>query len=206
MKRIVIIGSGGHGRVVANIAELNGYKEIVLLDDDISKEGVCGRVDEYEKYLDTADFFVAIGDSHAREKIYLMLKEKNATVITLIHPRATVCGNVTLGKGTVIMAGAVVNVGVEIGNGVIVNTNSVIEHDCSVNDFSHISVGSGVCGGVSVGKHTWIGAGATVINNVEICDNCMIGAGSTVVKNIILEGVYVGTPARKHYRRSYNFE
>ena len=196
MRKLIIIGAGGHGRVVADIASLNGYQDIGFLADD-DNGSVIGKVSDFIKYIDTSDFFVAIGNSAVRQRIQKELENNNAKIVSLFHPSAIIANNVKIGKGTVIMAGAIINPNTVIGEGVIVNTNSSVDHDCIIDDFTHISVGAKICGTVNIGKSTWIGAGATVINNKNVCANCMVGAGATVVKDIAFSGTYIGTPARK---------
>lgn len=198
VKRLVIIGASGHGKVIADIARKNGYKEIVFLDDDesvhecggypvIGKSSEAGTID--------ADIIIGIGNAGVRKTIQESV-DKNK-IVTLIHPDAVVAEDVVMGAGTVVMAGAVINPGTHIGKGCIINTCSSVDHDCKVGDYVHISVGSHLCGTVSVGNETWIGAGATVSNNVNICSDCMIGAGAVVIKDIKESGTYVGSPVRK---------
>lgn len=194
--RLIIIGAGGHGRVVAEIARLNGYLKIDFLDD-FSRENTIGKVSRFVEFVSKADFFVAIGNSNIRKAIHKQLNEKGANIVSLCHPNSVMSADTVLGKGCVIMAGAIINPNVVIGEGVIINTNSSVDHDCIVGDFSHISVGAKVCGTVNIGECTWIGAGATVINNKKICDLCMVGAGATVVKDICSAGTYIGTPAKQ---------
>lgn len=195
MKKLLIIGAGGHGRVVSDVARLNGYENIYFLDDSTSNKTI-GKVCDFENYTETADFFVAIGNSNIRRKIQTDILNKGGNIVSLIHPNAVIANDVKIGKGTVIMAGAIINTNTLIGDGVILNTNSSVDHDCIIKDFSHISVGAKICGTVVIKEDTWIGAGATVINNKTVCANCMIGAGATVVKDIIQPGTYVGTPAK----------
>ena len=192
MNRLIIIGASGHGKVVADIARLSGYTDIIFLDDDDSitscaEYPVVGRSDMPIE----GDAFVAIGNTEIREQL-----SKNRNLITLVHPNAVVADGVEIGEGTVVMPGVVINPGVSIGRGCIINTSSSIDHDCAIGDYSHISVGAHLCGTVSVGVMTWIGAGSTVSNNINICDRCMIGAGAVVIKDIIVPGTYVGVPAR----------
>ncbi len=200
MKRIVIIGASGHGKVIADIADKNGYEEILFLDDDPSaskcgKHSVVGKSSDAENI--DADFIVGIGNAAVREKLQTILEVMNKNIVTLIHPNAVIAEDVIIGKGTVIMAGAVINPGSTIGNGCIINTCASVDHDCIVEDYVHISVGSHLCGTVNIGHATWIGAGATVINNIDIKGNCMIGAGAVVVNNIEISGTYIGVPAMK---------
>ena len=198
MKKLAIIGASGHGKVVADIARRNGYKEIVFLDDDdsvckcggylvIGKSSEAGTID--------ADVIIGIGNAGVRKQIQESIPDEK--LVTLIHPDAVVAEDVVIGKGTVVMAGAVINPGVRIGKGCIINTCSSVDHDCIVDDFVHVAVGSHLCGTVNVGAGTWIGAGVTVNNNVFICPDCMIGAGAVIVNDIWECGTYVGVPARR---------
>lgn len=202
LKKLVIIGASGHGKVIADIAVKNGYEEIVFLDDDESiKEcagfPVVGKSCEATRML--GDKIVAIGNAKIRERIQEGIKG----VVTLIHPDAVVSRRVTIGTGSVVMAGAVINSDVVIGSGCIINTGASVDHDCRVGDYSHVSVGAHVAGTCEVGKRTWIGAGATVSNNVNICSDCMIGAGAVVIKDIEKPGTYVGVPVEDKKMSKY---
>lgn len=195
MNRLNIIGASGHGKVVADIARLNGYNDVVFYDDNPNVDNcleypVIGNTSEVRD----GDLFIAIGNSLIRKKFMELYKDKN--IITLIHPSAIIAKDVEIDIGSVIMAGTVINSGTRIGKGVIVNTSSSIDHDCVVEDYCHISVGSHLCGTVHVGNSTWIGAGATISNNINICDCCVIGAGATVIHDINIKGTYVGVPAK----------
>lgn len=196
LKKLIIIGASGHGKVIADIAVRNGYEDIVFLDDDENVKEcagfpVIGKTDE-AKEMD-GDKIVAIGNPKIRERI----QEEISGVITLIHPNAVISRRVHVGKGTVVMAGAVINSDVIIGKGCIINTGASVDHDCKITDYVHVSVGSHLSGTVEIGRRTWIGAGATVSNNVNICGDCMIGAGTVVIKDIDKPGTYVGVPARE---------
>lgn len=198
--KLTIIGASGHGKVVADIARLNGYDEIEFLDDDLSKKQ-CGNypvVGTTDMETD-GDIFVAIGNGYIRERI-----SKGKSVITLIHPKAIIADGVKIGKGTVVMAGAVINPEVIIGQGCIINTSCSIDHDCIIEDYVHVSVGAHVCGTVTIGQQTWVGTGCTISNNISICGGCMIGAGAVVVKDINEQGTYVGVPVRKVFRKQEN--
>lgn len=198
-EKVVIIGAGGHGKVVADIALRSGAQVLGFLDD--SREGsvcgipVLGKTEDYVNYKDAA-FVLAVGSAAVRRR----LAESMAGVrwYTAVHPAAVISGlDVTVGEGSVVMANAVVNPGTVIGKHCIINTASVVEHDCVVGDFAHISVGAKLGGTVTVGESTWVGIGAAVKNNVSICPGCMIGAGAVVVKDIDQPGTYMGVPARE---------
>ena len=194
--QIVIIGAGGQGRVCADIARLMGYAEILFLDDG-DAPNAAGKIKDYTRYLQNADFFVAIGNGAVRRKIQTMLEENGAQLATLIHPCAVVAEGVPVGSGTVVMAGAVINPGATVGRGNIINTCASVDHDCSVGDYLHIAVGARICGTVRLKDDSWIGAGAVIIQGLSICAGCMIGAGAVVVKSITEKGTYLGVPARK---------
>lgn len=201
MKKLVIIGASGHGKVVADIAQKNGYEKIIFLDDNRDKclcmgYPIIGPSVMAERYPD-CDFFVAIGNPATREKVQKQLIQNNLYVATLIHPQAVIAEHVTIGAGTVVMAGAVINPDSRIGEGCIINTGASVDHDNVIGNYVHISVGSHLAGTVSVGAHTWVGIGAAVSNNLKICADCMIGAGAVVVKDIKEPGTYIGVPARK---------
>lgn len=197
MKTLVIIGASGHGKVVADIAARCGYKNIVFLDDnpDIKNCGKypviggCSRVKSI-----SGDVVVAIGNPVIRRNIQESMEQER--LVTLIHPKASIAEDVVIGRGTVVMAGAVINPGSTIGRGCIINTCASVDHDCRLGDYVHIAVGAHVAGSVEIEESTWIGAGATVSNNIRICGECMIGAGAVVVSDINCQGTFVGCPAK----------
>ena len=196
--KLTIIGAPGHGKIIADIARLRGYREMEFLDDapsltscyDIPVTGPLEKAREIEN-----DLFIAIGNANIRKQLMETFSAKHFPV--LIHPNAVIGGDVQIGDGSVVTAGTVINPCTVIGKGVIVNTCSSVDHDCVIHDYVHISVGAHVCGNVEIGEGTWIGAGSTISNNITICPGCVIGAGAVVVKDIDIPGTYIGVPARK---------
>lgn len=194
-ENVIIIGAGGHGKVIADMVSCAGDRVLGFLDDGKAGTQVLGPVSDYVKYPEAA-FIVAIGSADARRRVVQQLK--NVRWYTAIHPKATVsAADVTVGEGTAVMAGAVINPGAKIGRHCIVNTGAIVEHDNRIGDFAHISVGAKLAGTVTVGENTWIGIGAVVSNNVSVCHDCLIGAGAVVVRSIEEPGTYAGVPARK---------
>lgn len=196
MNRLIIIGASGHGKVIADIAVRNGYTDIVFLDDDerlteCAGFPVIGKIREVNSF--DGDKIVAIGNAKIREHFQTPLYD----IVTLIHPDSVVSRRVSIGIGTVVMAGAVINSDAVIGEGCIINTGSSVDHDCKIDSYAHISVGAHVAGTCTIGKRTWIGAGATVSNNINICSDCMIGAGAVVIKDVEETGTYIGVPAKR---------
>lgn len=199
-KKVVIIGAGGHAKVVADIIRSNGDTVEGFLDDsftcprDFYGSTVLGKTQDYVKYALDSYFIIAIGSGAVREKISSSIVCK---WYTAVHPSAVVSGSAVIGEGSAVMANAVVNADAKIGNHVIVNTGSIVEHDCEIGDYSHVAPKSVVCGGTVIGKNVWLGTGSTTMQAINVCDGVMVGAGGVVVKNIIESGTYVGVPVKK---------
>lgn len=199
-KRVIIIGAGGHSKVVADIVRALGDIVVGFLDDSFDGERefygskIIGNVDSYSVYAKDCQFVIAIGNNSVRDKISNKL---NCQWYTGIHPSAIISKSASVGNGTVIMPNAVVNADAKIGEHVIINTGSIVEHDCVVGNYTHIAPKSVVCGASHIGSYVWLGTGSTVSNLVHICDNVLLGAGGVVVKDICESGTYVGVPARK---------
>lgn len=198
-KRLVIIGAGGHGKVIADIALKNGYVNICFVDDNatgyVMGFPIIGTSIEIERLNDgNTDFVIGIGNNATRK---LIAEKYDVNFVTLVHPSAQIGVNVSIGKGTVVMAGAVINVCSTVGEHCIINTGAIVEHDNVIEDYVHISPKSALGGTVRVGALSHIGIGATVKNNTDICGGCVIGAGAVVIRNITEGGIYVGVPAKK---------
>ena len=199
-KKIIIVGAGGHSKVVADIVRSCGDFVCGFLDDNFTERKgfygseIIGKICDYSTYVDDCEFVIAIGNGKAREKIVNSLK---CRWYTAIHSSAIISNSAKIDQGTVIMPNAVVNADARIGKHSIINTGSIVEHDCIIGDYTHIAPKSVVCGASCVGNHTWIGTGSAVSNLVNICDGVLIGAGGVVVKDICEAGTYVGVPARK---------
>jgi sugar O-acyltransferase (sialic acid O-acetyltransferase NeuD family) len=198
-KRLVIIGAGGHGKVIADIALKNGYVNICFVDDnatgDVMGFPIIGTSIEIKRLNDgSTDFVIGIGNNATRK---LIAEKYDVNFVTLVHPSAQIGVNVSIGKGTVVMAGAVINVCSTVGEHCIINTGAIVEHDNVIEDYAHISPNAALGGTVRVGALSHIGIGVTVKNNTDICGGCVIGAGAVVIRDITESGTYVGVPPRK---------
>lgn len=193
-KQVVIMGAGGHAKVVADIIKKSGDIVVGFLDDFSQGEHIIGKINDCKKFANCS-FVIAIGSNKVRQDIYREYSELD--YYTAIHPKAVISESVTIGIGSVVMANAVINADAKIGMHSIINTSSVVEHDNIIGDYVHVSPGTVLCGTVTVGDSTHIGAGAVVRNNITICENCIIGCGACVVKDIIKPGAYVGVPAKE---------
>jgi len=197
-KKVILIGAGGHAKVVLDIILKNGDEAIGFLDDtakdSILGYPILGKINDCVNYKD-AFFIISIGNNYIREKIasefhFLQFH-------TAVHPSAEIGMNVILDKGSVIMANAVINTDTKIGKHSIINTAAVVEHDNILGNFTHVSPHATLCGTVTLGDFVSIGAGSVVKNNIKICSDVTIGCGAAVVKNIIESGTYTGVPIRK---------
>lgn len=202
--RLLIVGAGGHARVVADAAEVRGsWSAIAFLDDrfpELRASGawpVLGTLNDFDALGTThAELVVAIGAAVPRMRIMDALERQERRLASVVHPRATVSRHAALGSGVMILAGACINPGARLGRGVIVNTGATVDHDCDLDEGVHIAPGAHLSGNVRVGKNTWIGVGACVRQGITIGDDVMIGAGAAVVKDIPSGSTAVGVPAR----------
>ncbi len=196
--RLVIIGAGGHGKVVADTALKNGYTDIVFVDD--GSEGTCLRFpivgttrELMELNTPGTDFIIAVGDNDARKRI---AESYDLPWVTLVHPSAQIGTWAKVGVGTVVLECAKLNACSTVGDHCIINSGGLVGHDCVVEDYVHVSANASLGGTTRVGERTFVGLGSTLRNNIDVCPGCLIGAGAVVVKNITEPGVYVGNPAR----------
>jgi len=200
-KKLCIVGAGGHGRVVAEIAAAVGYKDICFVDSSFPKIKTALSRDIVGADLSAVNsdyhVFVALGDNKARMIQIERAVAENRILPNLVHPAAVISENVTMEAGTVVMAGVIVNSGTRIGVGVILNTRSTIDHDCVIEDGAHIAPGALLAGGVHVGRGSWVGIGALVRENVHIGSNAIVGAGTLVLHDVVPETCVVGRPARR---------
>ena len=143
MKKLLILGAGGYGRTVADVAAQLGYDEIRFLDDSRTGENILGKCDEYGRFLDRdTDIYPAFGHNGHRMKWLELFREKGLSVPTLVHPRAYVSPAAKLGTGTVVLPMAVVNTGVTVREGCIINIGALVDHDCILEAGVHLAPGA----------------------------------------------------------------
>ena len=195
-KKLAIIGAGGHGKVVGEIALLNKYEIIDFFDDKINEIknqpfNIFGNLTQLKDNLSNYDdFFVAIGNNELRYDNITWLRKENVNIINLIHPKSTISRFVSLGIGTCIMANSAVNPESIIKDGVIINTSSSIDHDCIIEEYAHISPNCSLSGNVSVGKFTHLGTGTSVHPGINIGNNVKTGVGCRVFKDILDDTIF----------------
>ncbi len=203
MRRLAILGASGHGKVVAEIAELTGWDEVVFFDDAFPVFGANG---EWSVQGATEDLvvgmegfsaaIVAIGDNQIRLEKSRYLLSEGFTLATLIHPSSVVSKYAKIEVGAVVMAGVIINPFTSIGLASIINTSCSVDHDCIISEGVHISPGAHVAGGVSVGELSWLGIGCAVKQGVEIGTSVIVAAGAIVVNDIPNNSLVKGVPAK----------
>lgn len=207
-RKVNIYGSGGHANVVIETllsqnrglaSQFDDNQQLVDSSNGKLEPGLKLRADKFEYPHNPYPWLIAIGDIAIRKKLASLLTNNNASsepfFTNAIHSSAIVSERSSIGDGTVVLAGVVIQTNARLGNHVIVNTRSIIEHDCVVGDFSHIAPGVTLCGNVRVGHSSHVGAGATVIQGITIGDNVMIGAGAVVIRDVADNTTVVGCPA-----------
>jgi sugar O-acyltransferase (sialic acid O-acetyltransferase NeuD family) len=208
MKRLLIIGAGGHGGAVADAAARTGQWSGIEFYDDRVPTGseaygfrVQGKVDALFARIESGgatdvDTFVAVGDNMRRLLLARRILATQAPLATIIHPAATVGARVEIGAGTVLMAGAVINIASRLGIACIVNTRAGVDHECLIGDAVHVCPGVSLAGRVHIGDLAWIGIGSSVIQGRRIGTRSTVGAGSVVIRDIEDGVTVVGNPAR----------
>ena len=206
-EHIVIIGAGGHARVVADILSAQGRHAIGHIDPNTTLPGVIGTDDTLGTLMrdrGVGGFVIGIGSVRGGQSLRSTLFARACAFglqpVTLVHPAATVSSSARLGAGTVVMAGAIVNPGVVVGENSIVNTGAIIDHDGRVGAHTHIAPGSTLSGDVTIGDHCLVGTGTIARNGVTVGDGATVGAGSLLLGHYPGGATYVGQPARPLHR------
>lgn len=205
--RILVWGSGGHGQVVADVAEAAGWEIAGFIATEPGTTERAGRsltvhADREIRALSAGGALppgvtaiaLGVGDNATRWGLAELLPER--WLPTLIHPTAVVSPSAAIGAGTVLLPLVVVNARAKVGRGVILNTAAVVEHDCRIDDGAHLSPGALLGGGVVIERLAWIGTGGVVIPRMVVGAGAILGAGSTAHKDLPAAGTYVGNPAR----------
>jgi sugar O-acyltransferase (sialic acid O-acetyltransferase NeuD family) len=197
---LVIVGAGGHGRVVADAVLLAGSWTHVFVSDEAAAANLgeflpgVGRLAWADVAQAPARVHVAIGDATARERMSNLFRGRLATIC---HPHATVSRFARLDEGCFVAAQAVIAPSAELGVSVIVNHGAVIDHDCIVGSCTHVAPGASLGGRSAVGDRVLFGAGARLLPRVTVCSDVVVGAGAVVSETIAVPGVYAGIPARR---------
>ena len=201
---LLIVGAGGHGKVVADAAlSTSRWNDVVFLDDawpDKKENGqwnILGKVENLPEWrMRFKDAVVAVGDNRKRLLFQRRLADARFEMVSVIHPSAQISRFAQIGSGSVVFANAVVNVDAIIGEASIINTAATIDHDCRLGKGVHLSPGTHLAGGVLVGECSWIGIGGVVRELISIGSDVIVAAGAVVVADIPDGITVMGVPAR----------
>lgn len=198
---ILLIGAGGHARVVYDALRASGSEVWVLVRDDRPPADLrfvdCEVRSPIEFSLgEPQHVHVAIGQNHIRLRYAKMALAHSKVLLTVLHPRSTIAQTTLVGAGTFVGAGAIIAPGSTIGTGTIINHAAVVDHDCRIGDFTHVAPHSTLGGGVTVGSEVLVGAGAVVLPGRRIGDRAIVGAGAVVTRDVPEGVTVVGAPAK----------
>jgi sugar O-acyltransferase (sialic acid O-acetyltransferase NeuD family) len=203
---VVILGAGGHGRVVLDIIQqAKKHKPVGFLDNNTALHGrrmdgltVLGGLERLQELKEhgISAAIIAIGDNGVRRAMANILEENSFQLVNAIHPSAQLAGSVTVGKGVVIAAGALVCAHCQIGDYAILNTGCIVDHESMIGTATHVCPGVRLAGHVTVESGAFLGIGATVVQNIRVGFEAVVGAGSVVIQNVDPMTTVVGVPAR----------
>jgi len=205
---IIVVGAGGHGRVIIDALLCAGAPVIGVTDIDPDSAGldilgvpVFGNDDVLHKHHPgSIELVNGVGSTTlptARQAVFDRFKKQGYHFASVIHPSAIVGQSVRIGEGAQIMAGVIVQPFTAIGENAIINTRAGIDHDCQIGAHTHIAPGATLSGGITVGESSHIGCGVTVIQGINIGKNVLVAAGATVCHDVPDGTRFVGTPARE---------
>lgn len=206
LEKVILIGNGGHAKVIEDIIKANKNLKIYAQLDDkysdcfVEKDIIKAPIKYIDKLItneNDVSVIIAIGTNEIREKIVAMLELDKEKYLTIVHPSAIISPRASIGNGTVIMPNTVINADSVVGDHVIINSGSIVEHDCKIHNYTHISPGAILTGGVTVKEGSHIGAGSSIIPMKTIGEWSTVGAGSVVINNVDDNCTVVGVPARK---------
>lgn len=206
MSDLVILGAGGHARVLIAALELQGISPIGCLAPQapgtewpadvayLGDDEMLARLDPSR--VEIINGIGSVGSTAARRNLFLAVKSRGFTFAPVIHPAAIISDGATLGEGAQVMAGAIVQTGARIGANVLINTGAIIDHDCRIADHCHVATGACLSGAVELAEGVHVGTGAAVIQGIRIGAGSLIGAGTVVVRDLPPGITAVGNPAR----------
>lgn len=204
-KPVIIIGAGGHARVLFDCLRLQGVNVLGMLDkegvengnSDLPIIGDDSAISEYpSNTVELVNGLGSVGNMKLRTGIFTKFKNLGYCFRNVIHPSAIIAHDCELGEGVQVLAGAVINTGTKIAADTIVNTGAIVDHECIVGSHVHIAPGCTLSGGIHIGDGTHIGTGATIIQGISIGNRALVAAGAVVVKNVPDGEKVMGVPAK----------
>ncbi len=211
IKPCVIVGCGGHGRVVLDVVRnARRFEPVCFVDSNEEFHGrhvdgipVVGSVDELPRLRETQRIehaIVAIGDNGVRRKFAERIDSFGFQLISAVHPSANVALNANLGRNVVVAAGALVCAHAQIGDSVILDTGCIVDHESMIGTGTHVCPGARIAGRVVIESGAFVGIGSTVIQNLRVGYESVIGAGAVVIRDVAPLSTVVGVPAREVHK------
>ncbi len=206
MRDLVVLGGGGHARVVLAMLDALTIRATGYVAPQRSEHNLeiafLGTDEEWLAQRGSAgiDAVIGIGKIDAGDARLLLMRRLESVGVgfpAFVEPTASLHPDVRLGAGSVVLTGAAVIVGTRLGCACIVNTSATIDHECDIGDDVHIAPGAVLAGGVTVGSHSLVGVGARVLPGLRISERTIVGAGAVVTRDIQVPGIYAGVPARR---------
>lgn len=205
---VIIVGGGGHARVLFDVLKLYdvkvlGYTDTNANNQTLAKLGVPylgddRAIDEYsQQQVLLVNGLGSISSTDGRKTIYNSLKDKGYSFAAVIHPSAIISADAELSEGVQAMAGSIVQAGCYLGVNVLINTKASVDHNCYIGSHTHIAPGATLSGGIEVGDGVHIGCGATVIQQIRIHTRSVVGAGALVIRDVPEDRTVIGVPAKE---------
>lgn len=203
----LIIGAGGHGKVVLDILRAGGkYRPVGFVDADpklanthvggLPVFGAIHLLNKLKQQHRLKSAIIAIGDNRARCGYLQTVEDHELEIINAVHPSASISPTAVMGRNVVIAAHAVVSTETVVSDLAIINTAAIVDHECTIERASHICPGVHLAGRVHIGAGAFIGLGANVIQCLSIGENATVGAGAVVLRDVPAGATVVGVPAR----------
>jgi len=201
---VIIIGGGGHAKVLASTLLLQGRSVLAFVDPKplASFLGIARLGDDDAVFSHSPEqvrLVNGVGSIHstvARRSTYEKFREQQYVFESVIHPSAVVAPEVEIEDGVQIMAGAVIQPGSFLGANAIINTGARVDHDCSIQPHAHLAPGVTLSGNVHVGEGAHVGTGASIVQGIKIGDGSIVGAGAVVIQDVPAGVTVVGVPAK----------
>ncbi|WP_319541128.1 acetyltransferase [uncultured Pseudodesulfovibrio sp.] len=202
--KILIIGGGGHARMVASIlTSMEDMQPLGYVTDD-KKVGTVGPLglpvlggDECVSSVEHDGVIVAVGDNQTRQRLFDQLVAFGESLVSAVHPSAIIAADVEIGNGCVVCPGVILNTGAVVGENTILNSGCVVEHECSIGSHVHVAPGAKLAGRVIVESGACVGIGACILQCLTVGSNSVVGAGAVVIDDVVPNAVVFGVPARE---------
>lgn len=203
-EQLIVLGGGGHARVLIATLLLKNRRPIGFVDPDASLPSIygverLGSDNVVSRHPPPAIRLInglgSIGSTAARTQLFLRFRAKGYRFASVIHPSAVMAKDVRIGEGVQVMAGAIIQPGVRLGANCIINTGAIVDHDCQLGKHVHLGPGAVLSGQVKVASGAHIGTGASVIQSVRLGSCCLVAAGAIVIRNVTPHTTVAGVPA-----------